>query len=157
MLTTRHIGVMSHAAASQVVETPRPFAEPLERLKRVGLRPTRQRLALARLLFGAGDRHLSAEQLHAEAKATGVAVSLATVYNTLNQFTQAGLLREVGVEAGRSYFDTNISDHHHVLDVSSGGLMDIPAGTLSIAGLPVVPDGFEVERVDVVVRLRRRS
>lgn len=152
MVTTRHIGFMSHAA-----ETPRPYAEPLERLKRVGLRPTRQRLALARLLFGAGDRHLSAEQLHVEAKTAGVAVSQATVYNALNQFTQAGLLREVGVEAGRSYFDTNVSEHHHVLDVASGGLMDIPAGMLTIGGLPEAPEGFEVERVDVVVRLRRKS
>jgi Fur family iron response transcriptional regulator len=144
---------MIHSA----IDAPRPFADPLERLKRVGLRPTRQRLALAKLLFGTGDRHLSAEQLHVEAKAAGVPVSLATIYNTLNQFTHAGLLREVGVEAGRSYFDTNVSHHHHVLDSGSGGLMDIPAGTLSVVGLPEVPEGFEVERVDVVVRLRRTT
>ena len=136
------------------VAEPRPFAEPLERLKKAGLRPTRQRLALARLLFSRGDRHVSAEQLHAEAKTARVVVSLATVYNSLNQFTRAGLLREVVVEAGRSYFDTNTSDHHHVLAVATGSLIDIPAGTLSISGFPVVPDGLEVERVDVVVRLR---
>ena len=136
------------------VAEPRPFVEPLERLKKAGLRPTRQRLALARLLFSRGDRHVSAEQLHAEAKTARVVVSLATVYNSLNQFTRAGLLREVVVEAGRSYFDTNTSDHHHVLAVATGSLIDIPAGTLSISGFPVVPDGLEVERVDVVVRLR---
>lgn len=135
---------------------PRPFAEPLDRLKKAGLRPTRQRLALARLLFGRGDRHVSAEQLHAEAKTARVVVSLATVYNTLNQFTRAGLLREVVVEAGRSYFDTNTSDHHHVLTVATGDLTDIPGGTLAIGGLPAVPDGLEIERVDVVVRLRPR-
>jgi len=135
----------------------RPYAEPLDRLKRAGLRPTRQRLALARLLFSGGDRHISAEQLHAEAKAARVVVSLATVYNTLNQFTRAGLLREVVVEAGRSYFDTNTSDHHHVLAVATGDLMDIPAGTLAVSGLPEVPEGLEVERVDVVVRLRPRA
>jgi Fur family transcriptional regulator, iron response regulator len=144
---------MSFAATADA----RPFAEPLERLKRVGLRPTRQRLALARLLFSRGDRHLSAEQLHAEAKAARVAVSLATVYNTLNQFTRAGLLREVVVEAGRSYFDTNTSDHHHVLALTSGDLIDIPPGTLSVSGLPPVPEGLEVERVDVVVRLRKKA
>jgi Fur family transcriptional regulator, iron response regulator len=138
-----------------VTET-RPFAEPLERLKRVGLRPTRQRLALARLLFSRGDRHVSAEQLHAEAKAARVAVSLATVYNALNQFTRAGLLREVVVEAGRSYFDTNTSDHHHVLAVHSGELADLPPGTVSVSGLPPVPEGLEIERVDVVVRLRKK-
>ena len=134
-----------------------PFAEPLDRLKRAGLSPTRQRLALARLLFSRGDRHVSAEQLHAEAKSARVVVSLATVYNALNQFTRAGLLREVVVEAGRSYFDTNTSDHHHVLAVATGSLMDIPAGTLAISGLPEVPDGLEVERVDVVVRLRPKG
>ena len=139
------------------VAHPRAFAEPLERLKKAGLRPTRQRLALARLLFGRGDRHVSAEQLHAEAKTARVVVSLATVYNTLNQFTRAGLLREVVVEAGRSYFDTNTSDHHHVLAVATGSLIDIPAGTLAISGLPVVPEGLEVERVDVVVRLREKA
>ena len=139
------------------VAEPRPFAEPLDRLKKAGLRPTRQRLALAKLLFSRGDRHVSAEQLHAEAKTARVVVSLATVYNTLNQFTRAGLLREVVVEAGRSYFDTNTSDHHHVLAVATGSLIDIPAGTLAISGLPVVPEGLEVERVDVVVRLRQKA
>ncbi len=142
---------------SLAVAEPRPFAEPLERLKKAGLRPTRQRLALAKLLFSRGDRHVSAEQLHAEAKTARVVVSLATVYNTLNQFTRAGLLREVVVEAGRSYFDTNTSDHHHVLAVATGSLIDIPAGTLAISGLPVVPEGLEVERVDVVVRLRQKA
>lgn len=142
---------------STVLSDTRPFSEPLERLKKAGLRPTRQRLALARLLFSRGDRHVSAEQLHAEAKGARVVVSLATVYNALNQFTRAGLLREVVVEAGRSYFDTNTSDHHHVLAISTGDLMDIPAGTLAVSGLPRVPDGMEVERVDVVVRLRPKA
>ena len=95
------------------VNRPRPYAQALERLRRVGLRPTRQRLALAKLLFEQGDRHVTAERLHEEAGAAKVRVSLATVYNSLHQFTQLGLLREVVVEAGRSYFDTNTSDHHH--------------------------------------------
>lgn len=85
----------------------------LERLRAAGLRPTRQRLALAKLLLGNGDRHVTAEQLYIEAAAAAMPVSLATVYNTLHQFTEAGLLREVVVEPGRSYFDTNIADHHH--------------------------------------------
>src|SRR3989442_522226 len=95
------------------INRPRPYAQALERLRRVGLRPTRQRLALAKLLFEQGDRHVTAERLHEEAGAAKVRVSLATVYNSLHQFTQLGLLREVVVEAGRSYFDTNTSDHHH--------------------------------------------
>jgi len=103
----------------------RPYSDLIDRLKAVGLRPTRQRLALARLLFGRGDRHLTAEQLHGEAMAARVPVSLATVYNALHQFTDTGLLREVIVEPGRSYFDTNVTDHHHFFHEDSGHLEDI--------------------------------
>jgi Fur family iron response transcriptional regulator len=136
--------------------TPRPFAELLQRLRAAGLRPTRQRLALARLLFEKGARHITADELHAEAGAAGVDVSLATVYNTLNQFTAAGLLREVAVESGRAYFDTNTSNHHHFYFEDSGRLMDIPAAGLSVDGVPAAPSGTEVARVDVIVRLRSR-
>ena len=135
----------------------RPYAELLQRLRAAGLRPTRQRLALARLLFGQGDRHITADELHAEADAAGVGVSLATVYNTLNQFTAAGLLRAVAVEAGRAYFDTNTTAHHHFYFEENGRLVDIPAEGLSIAGVPEAPVGSEVERVDVIVRLRPRD
>jgi Fur family iron response transcriptional regulator len=135
----------------------RPYAELLQRLRAAGLRPTRQRLALARLLFAKGDRHITADELHAEAESEGVGVSLATVYNTLNQFTAAGLLREVAVEAGRAYFDTNTSDHHHFFFEDGGRLVDIPAAGLSIAGVPTAPSGTEVSRVDVIVRLKPRA
>ncbi|MEQ8935098.1 MAG: Fur family transcriptional regulator [Amphiplicatus sp.] len=91
----------------------RPYSDAIERLRSVGLRPTRQRLALAKLLFDGRDRHLTAEKLHVEAQAAAIPVSLATVYNTLHQVTDAGLLREIAVDASRSYFDTNTSDHHH--------------------------------------------
>src|SRR5258707_11110930 len=104
----------------------RPFSNALDRLRRVGLRPTRQRLALARLLFDKGSRHVTAEQLHGEAVDATVRVSLATVYNTLHQFTTVGLLKEVVVEPGRSYFDTNVEDHHHFFFEDSGRLLDIP-------------------------------
>ncbi len=117
------------------------------------MRPTRQRLALARLLFESGDRHLSAEQLHGEALAADVRVSLATVYNTLHQFTHAGLLREVVVESGRSYFDTNTDDHHHFYFESTGELRDIPGEVIKLQGLPAAPKGVHVKRVDVVIRL----
>jgi Fur family transcriptional regulator, iron response regulator len=126
----------------------------LERLRAVGLRPTRQRLALARLLFDPGDRHVTAEQLHGEALAASIGVSLATVYNTLHQFTEAGLLREVVVEPGRSYFDTNIDDHHHFFWESSGVLQDIPGESVVVSGLPLPPAGSEIHRVEVVVRVR---
>jgi Fur family transcriptional regulator, iron response regulator len=125
----------------------------LERLRAVGLRPTRQRLALARLLMGNGDRHVTAEQLHAEAAAAGVPVSLATVYNALHQFTEAGLLREVVVEPGRSYFDTNIADHHHFFCESNGLLQDIPAQDVAVSGVPVAPPGTAIRRIDVIVRV----
>jgi len=126
----------------------------LEQLKGVALRPTRQRLALARLLFEGGDRHVTAESLHEEAAVKHIPVSLATVYNTLHQFTAAGLLREVVVEPGRSYFDTNRHDHHHFFNETTGRLMDIPGDQVSLDRLPEVPAGFSVARVEVVIRLR---
>src|SRR5436309_8351857 len=102
-----------------------------EKLRRVGLRPTRQRMALANILFGSGDRHITAEQLHAEAVAARVPVSLATVYNTLNQFTGAGLLREVAIEGDRTYFDTNTSNHYHYYVEREGRLLDIDSDELT--------------------------
>lgn len=132
----------------------RPYSRPLDLLRDAGLRPTRQRLALAKLLFSGNDRHFSAEQLHGDAAAAGVKVSLATVYNTLHQFVGAALLREIVVEAGRSYFDTNTADHHHFFHEGSGRLEDIPTGSLSVDRLPDAPDGTSIARVDVIVRLR---
>ena len=131
----------------------RPYSQALQRLQRANLRPTRQRLALGRLLFDGVDRHVTAEQLHAEAMAARVSVSLATVYNTLNQFTRAGLLREVVVEPGRSYFDTNTADHHHFFHEDSGKLTDIEDAALTVVDLPEPPAGAKVARVDVVIRL----
>ena len=133
----------------------RPYTGVLDRLKAAGLRPTRQRLALAKLLFECADRHVTAEQLHSEAHAANITVSLATVYNTLHQFTAAELMREVVVESGRSYFDTNITDHHHFFHEDEGELTDIPAAALSVARLPAAPDGTEVKRVDVIIRLKK--
>ena len=132
----------------------RPYSELIDRLKMAGLRPTRQRLALAKLLFGQGNRHLTAEQVHAEATMDRVPVSLATVYNTLHQFTGAGLLREVVVEPGRSYFDTNVEDHHHFFHEVSGRLEDIPVDQVGLHGIPEAPRGTRVARVDVIIRLR---
>ena len=132
----------------------RPFTLTLERLREVGLRPTRQRLALSKLLFENGNRHVTAEQLHAQAMDTRVRVSLATIYNTLHQFTAAGLLREVVVEPGRSYFDTNTTDHHHFFLEESGELEDIDGDELTVSGLPDAPQGTHIDRIDVVVRLR---
>jgi len=125
------------------------------RLRKAGLRPTRQRLSLGAILFGSGDRHVSAEQLHAEAARVGVAVSLATIYNTLNQFTEAGLLREVAVEGHKSYFDTNTSNHYHYYLEDEGRLMDIDSENLSVDGLPKPPEGMRIGRIDIIVRLEK--
>jgi Fur family iron response transcriptional regulator len=114
-------------------------------------------LALAEILFGAGDRHVTAEQLHAEAVAARVPVSLATVYNTLNQFTGAGLLREVAIEGDRTYFDTNTSNHYHYYVEREGRLFDIASNNLTIKGLPEPPPGMEVGRIDIIVRLKARQ
>jgi len=129
-------------------------ATALARLRAVGLRPTRQRLALARLLFDNEDRHITAEQLHGEALGADIRVSLATVYNTLHQFTEAGLLREVVVEPGRSYFDTNTADHHHSFCEATSKLQDIPGRDVVVSEFPLPPLGTEICRVDVIIRVR---
>jgi len=134
----------------------RASMEYVERLRQAGLRPTRQRRSLAALLFGRGDRHVTAEGLHEETVTAGVKVSLATVYNTMHQFTEAGLLREVTVDGARTYFDTNIGDHHHFYCEEDGTLLDIDGAAIAVEGVPLPPPGAKVDRVDVIVRLKRR-
>ena len=124
------------------------------RVREAGLRPTRQRVALADLLFAKGDRHLSAEELHEEALHAGVAVSLATVYNTLHQFTEAGMLRILAVEGARTYFDTNTSDHHHFYIEGENRVLDIDTASVSVVNVPEPPAGMEIANIDVVIRLR---
>lgn len=134
-----------------------PAARGTQWLARGGLRPTRQRLALAELLVGDGqDRHVTAEGLFAAAAAAGERVSLATVYNTLRAFCEAGLMHEIVVDGSRSYFDTRLDDHPHFYWEDSQKLSDAPSEDLVISALPPVPDGMEVSRVDVVIRLKRR-
>ena len=125
-------------------------------LRMAGLRPTRQRVALAELLLGGAHRHVSAEQLHLEAQDARVGVSLATVYNTLHQFQEAGLLREVAVDASRSYFDTDTSDHHHFYLEDEQRVIDIPPNSIVLQGLPEAPRGMMVTHVDVIVRVKKR-
>lgn len=125
------------------------------RLKAAGLRLTRQRLALGRLLFEQAKRHVTAESFHHEAVGAGIKVSLATVYNTLHQFTGAGLLRQVVVDGGKTYFDTNTSEHHHFYLEHDGALEDIPADHIEVLGLPSSPNGTSIDRVDVIVRLKK--
>lgn len=127
----------------------------MARLRGAGLRPTRQRVELVGLLFGKGDRHVTAESLHDEATRFGVQVSLATVYNTLHQFTEAGLLRQVVVDAARGYFDTNTREHQHFFVEEEDQLIDIPGEKIAVAGVPAPPKGMAVDRIDVVVRVRR--
>jgi Fur family transcriptional regulator, iron response regulator len=127
-----------------------------ERLHAVGLRPTRQRVALGWILFASGGRHVTAEMLYEEAKRAKVPVSLATIYNTLHQFTDAGLLRQVAVDASKTYFDTNNTAHHHFFLEDKDELMDIPASHL-VGKIPTPPEGYEIACIDVVVRLRRKQ
>jgi len=138
-----------------VMTASRPFTNALELLRAAHLRPTRQRLALVRLLFEQGDRHVTAEQLYGEAVEAAVRVSLATVYNTLHQFIEAGLLREVVVNSGRFYFDTNVSDHHHFFFEDTGRLLDIPGEHVAVSGLPKPPAGAAIRRIDVIIRVDR--
>ncbi len=132
---------------------PRPFAQVIDRLKQAGLRPTRQRISLAKLLSDEGDCHFTAERLHAKAAGAGIRVSLATIYNTLHQFTRAGILREIVVSPNSSYFDTNITDHHHFYHEDRAELSDISGGDVVIATVPAPPAGTRVDRVEVIIRV----
>jgi Fur family transcriptional regulator, iron response regulator len=134
-----------------------PWHDVKAMLREVGLRPTRQRMALGWILFAKGDRHLTAEMLYEEATKAKVPVSLATVYNTLHQFTEVGLLRQVAVDGSKTYFDTNVSDHHHFFVEGENALVDIPNAEVMLDRLPQAPPGYEVARVDVVVRLKKKD
>ena len=126
------------------------------KLRAAGLRSTRPRLALAQLLFGAGNRHVTAEGLHEEARNAGLSVSQATIYNTLNQFLNAGLLSEVIVDSARSYFDTNVTEHHHFFIENENLLIDIPLNQVVLSTVPDAPEGYDLRGIDVVIRLSRR-
>ncbi len=132
----------------------RPNLIAVRKLKESGLRPTRQRVALARLLLETGPRHVTAEELFQDARVAGIPVSLATVYNTLHQFTAAGLMTEVVAGSGQSYFDTNPSSHYHYFDKSTGEIIDVPEGVIEFLRLPEPPPGKVIDRIDVVVRIR---
>jgi len=134
-----------------------PMHDLRTKLSAVGLRPTRQRLRLGWLLFGKGDRHVTAERLYEEAKAAHAPISLATVYNTLNQFRSAGLLREITIDGAKTYFDTNLNNHQHFLTEEAHILVDLPQQLIDFSQLPEPPEGMEIARVDVVVRLRRKT
>ncbi|GIK79970.1 MAG: hypothetical protein GHHEDOFH_02675 [Pseudorhodoplanes sp.] len=132
-----------------------PWHDVKSMLRDVGLRPTRQRMSLGWLLFAKGDRHITAEMLYEEASKAKVPVSLATVYNTLHQFTEVGLLRQVAVDGSKTYFDTNASDHHHFFVEGENELVDIPGADVIVDKMPTAPEGYEIARIDVVVRLRK--
>src|SRR5712692_2657120 len=134
-----------------------PWHDVKAMLREVGLRPTRQRMALGWILFAKGDRHITAEMLYEEATKAKVPVSLATVYNTLHQFTDVGLLRQVAVDGSKTYFDTNVSQHHHFFVEGENDLLDIPDTDVVLGKTPIPPQGYEVARIDVVVRLRRKG
>ncbi|MCG5547379.1 iron response transcriptional regulator IrrA [Halorhodospira halochloris] len=135
---------------------PSSHAATTSMLRSVGLRPTQQRLALASLLFKGNGRHVTAESLYEEASANGIKVSLATVYNTLNQFKDAGLLRELVIDSGKSYFDTNPEPHHHAYDELTGEISDLELDVdeQQLCGAMELPPGKDVSGVDIVVRLR---
>ena len=145
------------SAAARSALTGCPWHDVKSMLRDVGLRPTRQRMALGWILFGKGDRHITAEMLYEEATKAKVPVSLATVYNTLHQFTDVGLLRQVAVDGSKTYFDTNVSQHHHFFVEGENDLLDIPNADVVVDKTPIPPEGYEVARIDVVVRLRRKG
>ena len=135
------------------MEIVRSFTKVIAMLRDVNLRPTRQRIALAKMLFDGDNRHITAEMLYQETQNTDIRISLATVYNTLNQFTSAGLLREIVVDSQRCYFDTNTTDHHHFFFEKTNELKDIEAGDVVLATVPLAPAGTVIKRIDVVLRV----
>jgi Fur family transcriptional regulator, iron response regulator len=153
-LVSPHQPVADHARSGL---TGCPWHDVKAMLRQVGLRPTRQRMALGWILFSKGDRHLTAEMLYEEATRARVPVSLATVYNTLHQFTEVGLLRQVAVDGSKAYFDTNASEHHHFFVDGEDVLIDVPEADVIVNKMPDAPEGFEIARIDVVVRLRRKE
>lgn len=155
MAPSTPITAVSPAQTSRPYVTGCPVHDLRRRLRQSGLRPTRQRVGLGWLLFAKGDRHLTAEMLYEEAAKARVPVSLATVYNTLHQFTEAGLLREVAVDGAKTYFDTNTGDHHHFFLEGENTLLDIDQQKVEVSAVPEAPPGYEVARVDVIVRLRK--
>lgn len=144
---------MSEKQSTASIAAERPCL--LAVLRMAGLRPTRQRLALAKLLFAGPHRHVNAEQLHGEADNAGVSMSLATIYNSLHQFQAAGLLREIAVDAARSYFDTDTTDHHHFYLEDEQRIEDIAGNSIQITGVPDAPEGMQVTHVDVIVRVKK--
>ena len=144
----------SASARARAELTGCPYHDVKAMLRQVGLRPTRQRMALGWILFAKGDRHLTAEMLYEEATKAKVPVSLATVYNALHQFTEVGLLRQVAVDGSKTYFDTNVTHHDHFLVEGSNQLIDIPQVAVDTLALPPRPAGTQIARVEVVVRLR---
>ena len=134
-----------------------PWHDVKSMLRDVGLRPTRQRMALGWILFAKGDRHLTAEMLYEEATKAKVPVSLATVYNALHQFTDVGLLRQVAVDGSKTYFDTNTTAHHLFFVEGDNALVDIPGAAEMVTKTPAAPAGYEIARIDVVVRLRKKG
>ena len=157
MVFTNYAEAASPNAAERAALTGCPWHDVKAMLRQVGLRPTRQRMALGWMLFAKGDRHITAEMLYEEASKAKVPVSLATVYNTLHQFTDVGLLRQVAVDGSKTYFDTNTTSHHHFFVEGENALVDIPNAEVMLDRLPTAPAGYEVARVDVVVRLKKKD
>src|SRR6187397_5931 len=157
MVFTNFAEASAPGGAERAALTGCPWHDVKAMLRQVRLRPTRQRMALGWILFAKGDRHITAEMLYEEATKAKVPVSLATVYNTLHQFTDVGLLRQVAVDGSKTYFDTNVSDHHHFFVEGDNELVDIPNAEVLLDKLPSAPAGYEVARVDVVVRLKKKA
>ena len=148
---------MTMTRPTQMPKSGCPTSNIPQMLRTAGLRPTRQRIGLAVLLFSRGNRHVSAEQIFEEASAANMPVSLATIYNTLHQFTSAGLMRAVAVDSAKTYFDTNTEDHHHFYHEDSGMVVDVHDADMKVVGLPDIPEGMELSRVEVIVRLKRKD
>jgi Fur family transcriptional regulator, iron response regulator len=127
-----------------------------EKLRSHGVKPTSPRTEIGMLLF-ASPTHLSAEQIIGSLRRSGSKVSKATVYNTLNLFSQHGLVREVSVDPTRQFYDSTQHPHHHFYNVDTGHLVDIGHDELEFRRLPELPPGTEAQGIEVVVRVRNKK
>ncbi len=123
------------------------------KLRKLGLRPTKIRMAIAGLLFDGHDKHVCVDDVIELAQAHKIKTSVASVYNTLNHFAAAGILRRITVEQGKAFFDTNLSSHHHFYFEDEQRLEDIPVADIKVTGLPELPEGRELKSIDVTVRI----
>ena len=140
-------------SAIKVYDPMNIYHQAMKKIESSGIRPTKQRRVLAKILFEKGNRHLSADELFHDVKKEDRKISMATVYNTLKQFTSLGLVREVVVDQNKSLYCTNHKSHYHLYIEDEGKIVDIPTKNIDL-NIPSIPACLQLHNIDVIVRIR---